>query len=80
LRFGCRASRICSCLPESNGSVSVKIVRKATPIYASETLSSRSIRTLDPELIFGTLFDCIGLNQIPDELLRHLAIAHLYIP
>lgn len=47
---------------------------------AMETLTNRSIRTIGPELIFGTLFDRIGLNQIPDELFRHLVIARLAFP
>ena len=45
-----------------------------------ETLSNASIQVIGPELIFGTLFDRIGLNQIPDELFRHLVIARLAYP
>lgn len=45
-----------------------------------ETLSNSSIRVIGPELIFGTLFDRIGLNQIPDELFRHLVITRLAYP
>lgn len=47
---------------------------------AIETLSNSSIRTLGPELIFGTLFDRIGLGEIPDEWFRHLVIARLAYP
>jgi hypothetical protein len=45
-----------------------------------ETLSNAQVRTIGPELIFGALFDRIGLNQIPDELFRHLVIARLAFP
>lgn len=43
-------------------------------------LSNASIRTIGPELIFGTLFDRLGFNQIPDELFRHLTITRLTYP
>jgi transposase len=43
-------------------------------------LSNSSIRTVGPELIFGTLFDRIGFNAIPDELFRHIVIARLAFP
>ena len=46
----------------------------------TEKLSNSSIRVIGPELIFGTLFDRIGLNQIPDELFRHLVITRLAYP
>ena len=39
-----------------------------------ETLCNANIRVIGPELIFGTLFDRIGLKQIPDELFRHLVL------
>ncbi|MEW6234223.1 MAG: hypothetical protein AB1656_02445 [Candidatus Omnitrophota bacterium] len=45
-----------------------------------ETLSNASIHTIGPELIFGTLFDRIGFQQIPDELFRHLVLARLAYP
>jgi transposase len=45
-----------------------------------QSLANSSIRTVGPELIFGTLFDRIGFNQIPDELFRHLIIARLSFP
>lgn len=47
---------------------------------AIENLSNANLRTIGPELIFGTLFDRIGFNQIPDELFRHLVIARLAYP
>ncbi len=45
-----------------------------------ETLSNAQIRTIGPELIFGALFDRIGLIQIPDEMFRHLVISRLAFP
>lgn len=45
-----------------------------------KTLSNESIRTIGPELIFGTLFDRIGFNAINDELFRHITIARLAFP
>lgn len=45
-----------------------------------ESLSNANIRTVGPELIFGTIFDRIGFNQIPDELFRHLVITRLAYP
>jgi len=45
-----------------------------------QTLSNASIRTIGPELIFGTLFDRIGFKQIPEDLFRHLVIARLSYP
>ena len=43
-------------------------------------ISNTQIRTIGPELIFGTLFDRIGFNAIPEELFRHLTIARLVYP
>lgn len=62
-----------------------KLLPVSTPAeMAVETfvhnLSNANIRTIGPELIFGTLFDRIGFNQIPDELFRHLVIARLAFP
>ena len=45
-----------------------------------ETLFNSSIRVIGPELIFGTLFDRIGFNQIKDDLFRHLVITRLAYP
>lgn len=45
-----------------------------------EQLSNAQIRTVGPELIFGTLFDRIGFSAIPDEMFRHLVIARLAFP
>jgi len=43
-------------------------------------LSNSQIHTVGPELIFGTLFDRIGFNAIPEELFRHIVIARLVYP
>src|SRR5690606_7192580 len=45
-----------------------------------ESLTNAQIRTIGPELIYGTLFDRMGFNQIPEELFRHLVIARLAYP
>ena len=44
------------------------------------SLSNTQIRTIGPELIFGTLFDRLGFNAIPEPLFRHLVIARLAYP
>jgi transposase len=46
----------------------------------TETLSNSSIRVIGPELIFGTLYERIGLNKIQDEMFRHMVIARLAYP
>lgn len=43
-------------------------------------LTNTQIRTIGPELIFGTLFDHLGFDAVPDELFRHLVIARLAYP
>lgn len=43
-------------------------------------LSNSQIRTIGPELIFGTLFNRIGFNIIPDTMFRHITIARLAYP
>ncbi len=45
-----------------------------------EQLSDAQIHTIGPELIFGTIFDRIGFNQVKEELFRHLVIARLAFP
>ncbi len=42
--------------------------------------SNAQVRTVGPELIFGTLFDRLGFNTITDVLFRHLVIARLAFP
>ncbi len=46
----------------------------------TETLSNYSIRVIGPELIFGTLYERIGLNKIQDEMFRYMVIARLAYP
>lgn len=43
-------------------------------------LSNAQIRTVGPELIFGTLFDRVGFGEIKDELFRHVVVARLAYP
>lgn len=45
-----------------------------------ENTSNLQIRTIGPEIIFGTLFDRIGFNAIENELFRHIVIARLAYP
>jgi len=49
-------------------------------IAAFNSLSNSNIRTVGPELIFGRIYDYIGLNSIKEELFRHLVIARLAFP
>jgi transposase len=44
------------------------------------SLNNSNIQTIGPELIFGKIFDFIGLNQIDDTLFRHLVISRLAFP
>lgn len=45
-----------------------------------EDLSNAHVRTIGPELIFGTLFDRLGFDAIEDDLFRHIVIARLAYP
>jgi hypothetical protein len=45
-----------------------------------ENTSNPQIRTIGPEVIFGTLFDRIGFNAIESELFRHIVVARLAYP
>ena len=44
------------------------------------SLNNSNIKTIGPELIFGKIFDFIGLNHIPDQYFRHFVIARLAFP
>lgn len=44
------------------------------------SLTNAQVRTKGPEIIFGTLFDRIGFNLLPDTLFRHITIARLAFP
>lgn len=44
------------------------------------TLENASVRTIGPELIFGSIFDRIGFDAIQEPLFRHLVIARLAYP
>lgn len=43
-------------------------------------MASAHIRTIGPELIFGTLFDRVGFNAVTQDLFRHLVVARLAYP
>ena len=43
-------------------------------------LSNDQIRVVGPELVFGTLFDRLGFDAIPESLFRHIVIARLVHP
>ena len=45
-----------------------------------ESLRNTNIQTIGPELIFGTIFDRLGFNAIPEDLFRHITIARLAYP
>ena len=45
-----------------------------------DSVQSAHIRTIGPELIFGTLFDRIGFNVVKESLFRHLVVARLAFP
>ncbi len=51
----------------------------ATESFLHE-IENANVHTIGPELIFGTLFDRIGFNIVPDILFRHLVIARLAYP
>jgi len=44
------------------------------------SLGNAQVRTIGPELIYGTLYDRMGFNQIPEPLFRHMVIARLAYP
>jgi transposase len=43
-------------------------------------LENTQVHAIGPELIFGTLFNRIGFDIMPDELFRHITIARLAHP
>lgn len=45
-----------------------------------DSVASAHIRTIGPELIFGTLFDRIGFGAVKQDLFRHLVVARLAYP
>lgn len=44
------------------------------------SLSNAQLQVIGPELIFGTLYERIGYNQIESEIFRHLVITRLFNP
>jgi len=66
---------------KNKGQLSIFQSEKDLSIEAVFTsLQNSNIRIVGPELIFGKVFDYIGLNQINEELFRHLVIARLAFP
>lgn len=45
-----------------------------------DSVAGTHIRTIGPELIFGSLFDRIGFGIVQEELFRHLVVARLAYP
>ena len=44
------------------------------------SLSNAQLQVIGPELIFGTLYDRIGYEQIESDIFRHLVITRLFNP
>jgi transposase len=44
------------------------------------TLSNAQLQVIGPELIFGTLYDRIGYDELNNNLFRHLVITRLFSP
>ncbi len=44
------------------------------------TLSNSNIQVIGPELVFGKIYNAIGLNAIKEDLFRHLVISRLAFP
>ena len=43
-------------------------------------LSNASVKTVGPEIVFGSIYDKIGFGVLREELFRHLIIARLAYP
>ena len=43
-------------------------------------LSNGQLQVIDPELIFGRLYDRIGYDRLNNEMFRHLVITRLFSP
>lgn len=66
--------------PEQQQLFSVKTEADLAVENVIGSLSNGHVRTIGPELIFGTLFDRLGFDAIPGELFRHIIIARLAYP
>ncbi|MCU4177844.1 IS1634 family transposase [Carboxylicivirga sp. N1Y90] len=44
------------------------------------TISNGDIRTVEPEIVFGKIYDSIGFNKLEEDLFRHLVIYRLAFP
>lgn len=65
------------------GQVRMFSVKSSDDLVIENFLSNftnAQVRTLGPELIFGTLFDRIGFNVVKSDLFRHLVVARLAYP
>lgn len=45
-----------------------------------QDLSNASVKTVGPEIVFGSIYDKIGFGDLKEELFRHLVIARLAYP
>ena len=43
-------------------------------------ISNTHIQVIDPELIYGRLYDRIGYGELKDDMFRHLVICRLFNP
>lgn len=54
--------------------------RNATVIDFVQQVKNSQVRTVGPELVFGSLFDQLGFDAIPNRLFRDIVIARLVYP
>jgi hypothetical protein len=67
--------------PKQQGKLFATISRDTVTVENFlRTLQNASVRTVGPELIFGTIFDRMGFNAVENELFRHITIARLAYP
>ena len=63
--------------------LSYSLFEKKTSVLAGNfvsQLSTKQLRLIGPELVYGRLFDKIGFGRLHNEMFRHLVIAHLFSP
>lgn len=53
---------------------------KAIEDFLEESNNRPIVQNVGPELILGKIFDDIGLNQIPEDLFRHITLSRLTYP
>jgi transposase len=54
--------------------------RNASVLDFVQRVTNSQIRTVGPDLIFGTLFDRLGFDAVPDRLFRDIVVARLAYP